>query len=84
MANKTAVVIFKLHKRNEEYDLELPLDITANELFHAVNEAFQLAEDESVLANCYLQSENPIALLKGNHTLEEYGIRNATIIHYTR
>lgn len=84
MADKTVVVILKLHKRKEEFDLELPLDITANELFHAVNEAFLLEEDESVLANCYLQAENPIALLKGNHTLEEYGIRNATIIHYTR
>ena len=84
MDNKTAIVIFRLHKRGEEYDLELPLDITANELFHALNEAFHLAEDESMPANCYLQAEDPIALLKGNHTLEEFGIRNATIIHYTR
>lgn len=81
---KTVVVILRLHKRKEEYDLELPLDITANELFHALNEAFHLEEDESVPANCYLQAENPIALLKGNHTLKEYGIRNAAIIHYTR
>lgn len=84
MDNKKAIVVLYLHKQNKCVDLELPLYITANELFHAINEAFRLGEDETQLRNCYLQAENPIALLKGNRTLEEFGIRNASIIHYTR
>lgn len=84
MEQKKAIVILKLHKQNKCLDLEIPLDITANELFHAVNEAFKLGENEALPENCYLQAENPIALLKGNRTLEEFGIHNASIIHYTR
>lgn len=84
MENKTVIVILCLHRKNVRMDLEVPLDITANELFHAVNEAFKLGEDESQPGNCYLQAENPVALLKGNRTLEEFGIRNASMIHYTR
>lgn len=84
MERKKAIVILMMQKQNRNVDLEVPLDITANELFHAVNEAFKLGEDEALPENCYLQAENPIALLKGNRTLEEFGVRNATIIHYTR
>lgn len=84
MDNKKVIVILYLHKQDKRIDLELPIYITANELFHAINEAFRLGEDETQLQNCYLQAENPIALLKGNRTLEEFGIRNASIIHYTR
>lgn len=84
MDQKKVIVMLKLHKQNKSLDLEIPLNITANELFHAVNEAFRLGENEALPENCYLQAENPIALLKGNRTLEDFGIHNATIIHYTR
>ena len=30
-----------------------------------------------------LKSENPIALLKGNKSLSEFGLRNGSIINYT-
>lgn len=84
MDHKKAIIILRLHKQNKCMDLEIPLDITANELFHAINEGYKLGENEAQPENCYLQAENPIALLKGNRTLEEFGVRNATIIHYTR
>lgn len=82
MENK-AIVIFKMHKRKESYDLEIPLDISANELVNALNTAYDLGIDTSDIKNCYLQAENPIALLKGNKLLSEYGIRNGSIINFT-
>lgn len=78
-----AIVIFKIHKRNFETDLEIPLDISANDLVNALNTAFDLGIDVSDVSNCYLKSENPIALLKGNKELAEFGVRNGTIINFT-
>lgn len=78
-----AIIIFKIHKRNFEADLEIPLDISANELVNALNTAFDLGIEVSDITNCYLKAENPIALLKGNRKLSEFGIRNGTIINYT-
>lgn len=83
MDNK-AVVIFRILKRKQEHDLELPLDISANELFVALNTAYELGIDTGDIKNCYLQAERPIALLKGNKSLAEFGVRNGTIIYFTR
>lgn len=82
MSNK-AVVIFRIHKRKFETDLEIPLDISANELVIALNEAYQLDIDISDMKNCYLKAENPIALLKGNKLLADFGVRNGTVIQVT-
>jgi uncharacterized ubiquitin-like protein YukD len=83
MDNK-AVVIFRILKRKQEHDLEIPLDISANELFVALNTAYELGIDTGDIKNCYLQAERPIALLKGNKSLAEFGVRNGTIIYFTR
>ena len=83
MDNDKAIVIFNIEKRNEQHDLEIPLFITANELVIALNEAYKLEIDTSNIKNCYLKSENPITLLRGNKTLAEYGIRNGTLINFT-
>lgn len=82
MENK-AVIIFRMYKRNIEVDLEIPLDITANELVNALNVAYELGIDTTNVKNCYLKAENPIALLKGNRLLSEYGVRNGTVINFT-
>lgn len=82
MDNK-AIVIFKIYKKNYEADLEIPLDISANDLVNALNTAFGLGIDTTDVSNCYLKSENPIALLKGNKLLADFGVRNGTIINYT-
>lgn len=79
-----AIVIFRIHKRNIETDLEIPLDISANDLVAALNAAYELHIDVSNMKNCYLQAENPIALLKGNKLLQDYGVRNGTIINFTK
>lgn len=77
------VVVFNNIKKKTAVDLEVPLEITANDLVLAVNKAFQLGINTENLPDCYLKSENPIALLRGNKTLQEFGIRNGSMIYYT-
>ena len=81
--NNKAIIIFNITKRNFSVDLEIPLDISANDLVIALNSAYDLGIDTSDVKNCYLKAENPIALLKGNKLLSDYGIRNATVINFT-
>lgn len=81
MDNK-AIVIFTNRQTGETSDLELPLDITANDLIIALNAAYSLGIDVSDTRQCFLKSENPIALIKGNRLLSEYGIINGTEIFF--
>ena len=83
MDREKAIVIFNIIKRNVSDDLEIPLDISANELVEALNTAYKLGIDTSDIKNCYLKAENPIALLKGIKTLAEFGLRNGSVINYT-
>lgn len=83
MNKDTAIVILNIVKKNFSTDLEVPLSITANELVVALNSAYQLGIDITDIKNCYLKAENPIALLKGNKTLAEFGIRNGSVINCT-
>lgn len=83
MNRDTAIITFKCTNRNVEADLEVPLFITVNELVVALNTAYGLGIDTTDIKNCYLKAENPIVLLKGNKTLEEFGIRNGSVINYS-
>lgn len=83
MDRNQAIVIFKVEGKNSfETDLEVPLDISANDLFVGVNTAYNLGIDTTDIKGCYLKAENPIALLRGNKTLREYGIRNGSRIYF--
>lgn len=83
MGKETAIMILNIVQRNFTVDLEVPLDISANDLVNALNTAFELGIDTSDIKNCYLKAENPIALLKGNKTLAEFGMRNGSVINFT-
>ena len=83
MDKESIIIIFNITKRKFAVDLEVPLYISANELVVALNTAYELGIDTSDIKNCYLKSENPIALLKGNKTLAEFGLRNGSIINFT-
>ncbi len=83
MAKDTAIIIFNILNRGFTADLEVPLDISGNDLTIALNQAYQLGIDTADIKNCYLKAENPIALLRGNKTLKEYGIRNGSVINFT-
>lgn len=76
----TVVVVLIIPGRKLEVDLEVNLDITANELAIAINSAYELGIDTSNIRNCYIKCENPIALLRGNKTLREFGLRNGSVI----
>lgn len=83
MDNKVIVTLYE-HYNNRRTDLELDLEITALELFNGLNEAFGWGSNPSDISDSYLAAENPIALLKGNKKLKEFGLRNGSIIHYVR
>lgn len=82
MNRDKAIIIFNNIKRQQSIDLEVPLNISANDLVLALNSAYDLGIDISNIKNCYLKAERPIALLKGNKTLKEFGVRNGTIIYF--
>lgn len=83
MDENTAMVVLHLHRQQKKYDLEIPLDITANELIVALNSAYQLGIDFNSGLRPYLKTENPIAFLQGDTLLKDYRLRNGTIINYT-
>ncbi len=83
MNKESAIIIFENDKSNTTVDIEVPLDITANELVYGLNAAYELGIDLTDIKKCYLKAENPIVLLKGNKTLKQCGIRNGSIIKYT-
>lgn len=83
MNREVVTVVFQASKKNFTVDLELPLSISANDLVIGLNDAYNLGIDTSDIKNCYLKSENPIALLKGNKPLSEFGIRDGSLIIFT-
>ena len=80
MNREKAIIIFNNIKRQQSIDLEIPLNISANDLVLALNSAYDLGIDVSSIKNCYLKAERPIALLKGNKSLKDFGVRNGTIV----
>lgn len=72
-----------LLKKNLKIDIEIQKNITANELVIALNDAFNLGIDTNDITQCYLKTENPIRLLKGNKKISEFDLRDGTVIYYT-
>ncbi len=83
MIKETVTVVFKAPKKKIEVDLEIPLNISANELVIALNSGYDLGIDTSDIKNCYLKAEEPIALLRGNKALKNFGVRNGTQIIFS-
>lgn len=81
MDKKTIIILVCDHRNLTETDVEIPVNITANELIVAINESFHLDMDTDNLYKCFLSAENPIALVKGDKTIEEFGLHDGTIIH---
>lgn len=77
-------IIIELHskKTGAICDLEIPLHITAIELLQALNQSMNLGIRMDQLSECYLTAENPIALLRGDVELAEYGLHDGSRIYY--
>lgn len=82
MFNK-AIITVNMVKKSLSYDLEVPLDISANDLCAALFHLL-LPDQKDDMKNYYLKAERPIALLRGERTLREYGIRDGSVINITR
>ena len=83
MDQEKIIIMLKIHRRNEAFDVEIPTDITANELIVGLDEAFRLGMDTSDTSRTCLKAENPIALLRGNKLVRDYGLHTGSIINYT-
>ncbi len=80
MAEKI-IMVLNIPKRNEVHDIEVPLDITVNDLIMALNTAYDLKIDMEDITKRYLKTENPIKLLKGSRKLADYKLKNGTFIN---
>lgn len=80
----TVILIFNHKKLNRMIDIEVPLDISVNELIYGLNAGLKLGIDISDVAECYLCTDEPRALLRGDKPLEDFGLRNGTVINFDR
>ena len=76
-----AVIIFKKKNDDKGIDLEIPLDISANELIYGLNNSLNLGINMDNPEECFLRMENPIGLIRGETILREYRIRNGSILY---
>ena len=74
------VIVMNVPSRKIREDIEIPVDITVNELIRSVIQIYGLGMDQDNIFNYYLKADNPKALLKGDTTIAEYGLRNGTEI----
>ena len=75
-----AIITLKIKNTNEEYELEIPTNITVKELCNALNVGLRLEERNIDISNYYIKTFNPLSFIKGRDILKDYGIRNGTII----
>lgn len=81
MNKDTVTVEIRISQMNLCEDLEIPTDITVNDFIIALDQIFGLHMNLENMSLCYLKTENPIALLKGNQLLKDFGVRNGTIFN---
>lgn len=79
----SAIISVNLLNVKKQYDLEVPLDISANELCAALFQRY-LPDRQGDVQQYYLKAERPIVLLRGERTLREYGLRDGSVINITR
>ena len=81
MDDNKAIIIFKRKGSDAGTDIEIPLNITANELIYGLNQGINLGINMDDPKQCYLRMENPIGFLRGDTMLNEYGIRNGSVLY---
>lgn len=73
-----AVVRMNVPDKKQKEWLEIPLDITANDLILALGQIYSLRVEEDLLYSYYVKCDNPKALLRGGRTLKSYGLRDGS------
>lgn len=62
-------------------ELDVPADLSAQDLVRALNEVYRLGMDPANPREFFLQGEEPIALIRGKHTLKELGLHDASRVY---
>jgi len=77
-------IIITFENRDTKFctDIEVPLDISADDLVTALNVAYHLEMDTP--EKRFLRAERPYALIKGNATLRELGLRDASHVYHQK
>ena len=78
------IVEFQNLMTGEKRDLQIPLHMTADHLVEALNKTYTLnipIDDET---QRYLQAENPVAFLKGDIELQDFGLHDGSVIFFVR
>ena len=78
------MIIFQRNDTGETMDLEIPTNISVAELIYGLNIGLNLGIDMNDPTQCFLKSENPIALLKGEGLVEEYKLHDGSKIIFER
>ena len=73
-----AVITVKIENQNQEYELEIPLDVSVKEICAALIKALKLEERKINISGYYIKTENPTCFLKGNDVLKKFNISNGT------
>lgn len=76
-----ALVVVKNLKDGSERDLDIPLDISLHDFISALSSIYGMKLEEERMGRRHLSVENPVVLLKGNHLLRAYGLRDGSIIY---
>lgn len=79
MAN--VVITFVDEEKNQNHDLEVPDEISADEFVAALHIAYKMQGSTADRRNAFMRMEYPIALIKGSHSLKELGMRNGSIVY---
>jgi len=74
------ILIINIPDKKIREDIEVPSDITALELITALNQIYSLKMDPDRLFSYYLKADNPKTLLRGNRTLQAYGLHDGSEI----
>lgn len=83
MKKNTVTVILRIPSIDIQKELDIQKNMPVNELAKAIYSIYfgNVEENEQ---NYYLKCENPIALLRGSKTIEEYGLYDGSIIECDR
>lgn len=80
----TAIVRFQNIKKHQLVDLEIPLDISADDLVYALNEAYSLGIKQGTASAGFLVCEQPTVLIRGKYSLRELGVRDGSLLRFTQ
>lgn len=75
-------IIVEFHWNNQSKDIEIPLDISCDELIYALNEGIGLAIDVDNKQSFQFVADNPKTLIVGEKSVEEIGLRDGAIITF--